>query len=136
MVAAFFAAPYVVRGGEGQPKEHMVRSPRAGTKKPSSPPPVTSIAEMTRMVEQREAGGSHAASEGGGLEGKMLRRQQERSGRGEVEVYFGGGCFWHMQHAFVQAERKFLGRTDGFTDAAERKFLGRTDGQLTRSRAP
>lgn len=29
-----------------------------------------------------------------------------------VEVYFGCGCFWHVQHEFVQAERNILGRSD------------------------
>ena len=29
-----------------------------------------------------------------------------------VEVYFGCGCFWHVQHEFVEAEKKILGRTD------------------------
>mmetsp|Transcript_22565 Transcript_22565/g.30055 ORF Transcript_22565/g.30055 Transcript_22565/m.30055 type:complete len:275 (-) Transcript_22565:570-1394(-) len=30
----------------------------------------------------------------------------------EEDVYFGVGCFWHIQHEFVQAERTILGRTD------------------------
>jgi peptide methionine sulfoxide reductase MsrA len=29
-----------------------------------------------------------------------------------VEVYFGCGCFWHVQHEFVMAERAILGRGD------------------------
>jgi len=29
-----------------------------------------------------------------------------------VDVYFGVGCFWHIQHEFVEAERTMLGRTD------------------------
>ena len=29
-----------------------------------------------------------------------------------VDVYFGCGCFWHVQHEFVEAERKILGRKD------------------------
>ncbi|KAJ1440607.1 hypothetical protein B484DRAFT_391183, partial [Ochromonadaceae sp. CCMP2298] len=29
-----------------------------------------------------------------------------------VPVYFGVGCFWHVQHEFVQAEKNSLGRTD------------------------
>ncbi|KAI2489162.1 Peptide methionine sulfoxide reductase [Fragilaria crotonensis] len=29
-----------------------------------------------------------------------------------VEVYFGCGCFWHVQHEFVEAERNILGRSD------------------------
>jgi hypothetical protein len=27
-------------------------------------------------------------------------------------VYFGVGCFWHIQHEFVVAERELLGRSD------------------------
>jgi hypothetical protein len=30
----------------------------------------------------------------------------------EVEIYFGCGCFWHVQHEFVEAERTILGRSD------------------------
>jgi peptide methionine sulfoxide reductase MsrA len=29
-----------------------------------------------------------------------------------TDVYFGVGCFWHIQHEFVQAERDILGRDD------------------------
>ena len=29
-----------------------------------------------------------------------------------VDVYFGCGCFWHVQHEFVEAERNILGRSD------------------------
>jgi peptide methionine sulfoxide reductase MsrA len=29
-----------------------------------------------------------------------------------VDVYFGVGCFWHIQHEFVEAERKLLNRSD------------------------
>mmetsp|Transcript_64418 Transcript_64418/g.123980 ORF Transcript_64418/g.123980 Transcript_64418/m.123980 type:complete len:333 (-) Transcript_64418:75-1073(-) len=29
-----------------------------------------------------------------------------------VEVYFGCGCFWHVQHEFVQAEKRHLARSD------------------------
>mmetsp|Transcript_52508 Transcript_52508/g.93714 ORF Transcript_52508/g.93714 Transcript_52508/m.93714 type:complete len:401 (-) Transcript_52508:220-1422(-) len=29
-----------------------------------------------------------------------------------VDVYFGVGCFWHVQHEFVEAERRILGRKD------------------------
>ena len=29
-----------------------------------------------------------------------------------IDVYFGCGCFWHVQHEFVEAERRILGRTD------------------------
>lgn len=29
-----------------------------------------------------------------------------------IQVYFGCGCFWHVQHEFVEAERAILGRSD------------------------
>jgi peptide methionine sulfoxide reductase MsrA len=29
-----------------------------------------------------------------------------------IDVYFGCGCFWHVQHEFVMAEQKILGRSD------------------------
>ena len=29
-----------------------------------------------------------------------------------IDVYFGCGCFWHVQHEFVEAERTLLGRKD------------------------
>mmetsp|Transcript_68964 Transcript_68964/g.121956 ORF Transcript_68964/g.121956 Transcript_68964/m.121956 type:complete len:253 (-) Transcript_68964:32-790(-) len=30
----------------------------------------------------------------------------------EVKVYFGLGCFWHIQYEFIQAERSILARSD------------------------
>mmetsp|Transcript_39345 Transcript_39345/g.94677 ORF Transcript_39345/g.94677 Transcript_39345/m.94677 type:complete len:306 (-) Transcript_39345:242-1159(-) len=29
-----------------------------------------------------------------------------------IDVYFGCGCFWHVQHEFVEAERRILNRSD------------------------
>lgn len=29
-----------------------------------------------------------------------------------TDVYFGVGCFWHIQHEFIGAERELLGRKD------------------------
>ena len=29
-----------------------------------------------------------------------------------VDVYFGCGCFWHVQHEFIVAEKKLLGRSN------------------------
>jgi hypothetical protein len=34
------------------------------------------------------------------------------------DVYFGVGCFWHIQHEFIEAERKLLGRSDHELTAA------------------
>lgn len=31
---------------------------------------------------------------------------------GNIEVYFGCGCFWHVQHEFVTAESNLLGRSN------------------------
>lgn len=30
----------------------------------------------------------------------------------QIEVYFGCGCFWHVQHEFIEAERRILRRKD------------------------
>jgi len=35
-----------------------------------------------------------------------------------TSVYFGVGCFWHVQHEFVSAEKKLLGRSDAQVTAA------------------
>ena len=46
-----------------------------------------------------------------------------------VDVYFGCGCFWHVQHEFVEAERKILGRKDKeLTSRAG--YAGGTNGKL------
>mmetsp|Transcript_35663 Transcript_35663/g.106419 ORF Transcript_35663/g.106419 Transcript_35663/m.106419 type:complete len:286 (-) Transcript_35663:41-898(-) len=34
------------------------------------------------------------------------------TGEEEIEVYFGCGCFWHVQHEFAKAEKRILGRAD------------------------
>ncbi|CAE7241517.1 PUB49 [Symbiodinium sp. CCMP2592] len=38
--------------------------------------------------------------------GHLLAKIEEES----VFVYFGSGCFWHVQHAFIEAEANLLGR--------------------------
>mmetsp|Transcript_13376 Transcript_13376/g.35933 ORF Transcript_13376/g.35933 Transcript_13376/m.35933 type:complete len:385 (+) Transcript_13376:45-1199(+) len=35
-----------------------------------------------------------------------------RAEEDSVDVYFGCGCFWHVQHEFVEAEKRILGRSD------------------------
>ena len=30
----------------------------------------------------------------------------------DTSVYFGVGCFWHVQHEFVETEKQVLGRSD------------------------
>ena len=36
----------------------------------------------------------------------------ETDSDGLIDVYFGCGCFWHVQHEFVEAEKNILGRSD------------------------
>ena len=45
-----------------------------------------------------------------------------------IEVYFGCGCFWHVQHEFVEAERRILGRKDSQLTALA-GYAGGTSGQ-------
>ena len=35
-----------------------------------------------------------------------------KASESNVPLYFGVGCFWHVQHEFVETERSLLGRTD------------------------
>ena len=48
---------------------------------------------------------------------------------GLESVYFGVGCFWHIQHEFVVAERELLGRSDRELTA----FTGYAGGTATDS---
>jgi len=43
-------------------------------------------------------------------------------------VYFGVGCFWHVQHEFVETERKVLKRGDNDITATTGYAGGRTQG--------
>jgi hypothetical protein len=45
-----------------------------------------------------------------------------------ISLYFGVGCFWHIQHEFVQAERELLGRNDHELTASTGYAGGRTTG--------
>jgi len=52
----------------------------------------------------------------GVLSSSILLPQAQKSNAIEeeelIDVYFGCGCFWHVQHEFVEAEKKLLGRSD------------------------
>jgi hypothetical protein len=37
---------------------------------------------------------------------------EDKAANALQDVYFGVGCFWHIQHEFIQAERDLLGRSD------------------------
>mmetsp|Transcript_6737 Transcript_6737/g.7739 ORF Transcript_6737/g.7739 Transcript_6737/m.7739 type:complete len:312 (+) Transcript_6737:223-1158(+) len=47
----------------------------------------------------------------------------------QIDVYFGCGCFWHVQHEFIQAERRILGRSDDKL-SARTGYAGGTKGML------
>ena len=54
--------------------------------------------------------GTAAAATGAGA---LLRTARPALAADElVPVYFGQGCFWHVQHEFVEYERALLGRDD------------------------
>ena len=42
----------------------------------------------------------------------VAAEQQQQPNTNIPTVYFGVGCFWHIQHEFVEAERTLLGRSD------------------------
>ena len=51
--------------------------------------------------------------------GMLLSDPSGASAAVNRDVYFGVGCFWHVQHEFVQAEQNILGRdTSQVTSAA------------------
>jgi hypothetical protein len=49
---------------------------------------------------------------GGGGGGGRAYAAGESASSSLTDVYFGVGCYWHIQHEFVQAERDLLGRND------------------------
>jgi peptide methionine sulfoxide reductase MsrA len=53
--------------------------------------------------------GSGAAIAATGLGLPIVANAEEEA---PIEVYFGCGCFWHVQHELVEAERRILGRSD------------------------
>lgn len=46
-----------------------------------------------------------------------------------IEVYFGCGCFWHVMHEFIEAERRILNRSDE-TVTARAAYAGGTAGMV------
>ena len=45
----------------------------------------------------------------GGQTGTGDKKKDEK---GIIHVYFGAGCFWHVQHEIIQAEKRHLGRSE------------------------
>ena len=70
----------------------------------------TSSIQMSSVSNSRRtffAKGAAIAAAGLGLS-TPAKAEDETS----IDVYFGCGCFWHVQHEFVEAERRILGRSD------------------------
>lgn len=95
--------------GEPEDKQHNVQS-RRGFAKSSVMPAILSL--VTPLTESPKV--AMAANE---------------DGEDLVEVYFGCGCFWHVQHEFVEAEKNILGRTDSQI-TARAGYAGGTAGAL------
>lgn len=57
----------------------------------------------------------------------MPRASVAAEGEEMIDVYFGCGCFWHVQHEFVEAEKKLLGRSDSQL-TARAGYAGGTSG--------
>ena len=55
--------------------------------------------------------------------------EEEEGGSSLIDVYFGCGCFWHVQHELVEAERRILGRSDS-TLTARAGYAGGKAGAL------
>jgi hypothetical protein len=47
-----------------------------------------------------------------GIAPAIVIAEEEPKQQQQESVYFGVGCFWHIQHEFVAAERDLLGRSD------------------------
>ena len=56
--------------------------------------------------------------------------QAEDNGDELIDVYFGCGCFWHVQHEFVEAERRILGRADDSLVTSRAGYAGGKAGML------
>lgn len=55
---------------------------------------------------------AHAATNDLQNENKQEVAQKNPNDNDMIDVYFGCGCFWHVQHSFVEAERRILNRND------------------------
>lgn len=73
--------------------------------RPSGPPARLDASSSRRGFLTKGVG---IAAAGLGSLSKPANAEEETP----IEVYFGCGCFWHVQHEFVEAERRILGRSD------------------------
>jgi hypothetical protein len=103
------AAAHAVRSSASVPSSGVVPSRRRAFLIDSAK---AMVASTVLLVDPRRA---HAIPEGGGMEE-------------DEEVYFGAGCFWHVQHEMTAAERTILGRTaDKYTSRTGYAGGTRTD---------
>mmetsp|Transcript_3273 Transcript_3273/g.9489 ORF Transcript_3273/g.9489 Transcript_3273/m.9489 type:complete len:273 (+) Transcript_3273:3-821(+) len=79
-------------------------------------PLLLSLLAVTRALKLAPLGLTRRnclASAAAALSASVLRGPALAAGEeDDVEVYFGCGCFWHVQHELVEAERRILGRKD------------------------
>ena len=82
----------------------------AGTQsyKPARTASATRGAVSTELLRSA----SKALSKGIMTAALMFGGTQKAFADNDIPIYFGVGCFWHVQHEFVEAEKKLLGRGD------------------------
>ena len=71
--------------------------------------------DLSDMEGNRRSFLTRSLSATAGVASLMLQNSSPASAEedsGLVSVYFGCGCFWHVQHEFVEAERNILQRSD------------------------
>eukprot|EP00527_Entomoneis_sp_CCMP2396_P009768 CAMPEP_0198136680 /NCGR_PEP_ID=MMETSP1443-20131203/304_1 /TAXON_ID=186043 /ORGANISM="Entomoneis sp., Strain CCMP2396" /LENGTH=276 /DNA_ID=CAMNT_0043797937 /DNA_START=85 /DNA_END=915 /DNA_ORIENTATION=- len=72
-----------------------------------SPRDITTISRRNLLLR-----GSAAVAAASGVLGKAQPAAAATTTTEEQDVYFGVGCYWHIQHEFVEAERSILNRGD------------------------
>jgi len=70
--------------------------------------PQTAPAQSSR----RDVLATAAATASAALVGASNPRMAEADADVPTTLYFGVGCFWHIQHEFIEGERTILGRND------------------------
>ena len=72
----------------------------------------TTDADRSVTGSHRRAFLSHIVGTAFGSSAVAVRPRRAAATSGDEEVYFGAGCFWHVQHEFALAEQKILGRSE------------------------
>jgi hypothetical protein len=77
-----------------------------------SAPPRQDAKPDQQQLSRRSLVGGFLTTTAAAAVGVLGNNQAAAADTPTESVYFGVGCFWHIQHEFVEAERKLLGRND------------------------